>query len=252
MRKGWEVTPLRKFITPCNARNRPDLPLLSVVRDKGVIKRKLDKSDNHNVIPEDLSNYKVVTTGQFVMNKMKAWQGSCGVSNYDGIVSPAYFVFNLQGVKPKFFNYSIRSRHYVDEFGRISKGIRVDQWDLELQHLKNIRFPLPLREEQDQIVRYLDWKVSQTNKLINAKQQQIALLQEKKQATISYAVTNSDGDWRDILLSNLGSFRKGFGGSRADDDVNGSACIRYGDIYRSGALFLEQPITRISRSVTDL
>ena len=88
---SWQVVPLRQLIMPNNRRNRPDLPLLSVVRDKGIIKRKLDKSDNHNIIPEDLSNYKVVSEGQFVINKMKAWQGSCGVSPYDGIVSPAYF-----------------------------------------------------------------------------------------------------------------------------------------------------------------
>ena len=60
---GWTTVPLRALITPNSQRNRPDLPLLSVVRDKGIIKRKLDKSDNHNVIPEDLSNYKIVSGG---------------------------------------------------------------------------------------------------------------------------------------------------------------------------------------------
>ena len=53
---SWQTVPLRKLITPNNRRNRPDLPLLSVVRDKGIIKRNLDRSDNHNIIPEDLSN----------------------------------------------------------------------------------------------------------------------------------------------------------------------------------------------------
>jgi len=200
---SWATAPLRKLITPNNKRGRPDLPLLSVVRERGVIKRNLDKSDNHNVIPEDLSNYKVVRKGQFVINKMKAWQGSCGVSQYDGIVSPAYYVFDLDIDNPRFFNYAIRSKAFVDEFGRISSGIRVDQWDLSLQKLKYIPFLLPPRNEQDQIVRYLDWKVSQINKLINVKRKQIALLGEQKQVDVNEAVTRGGKGWKRLRLKNV-------------------------------------------------
>lgn len=68
-----------------------------MVREKGVIVRNVeDKDENHNYVPDDLSNYKLVKQGQFVMNKMKAWQGSYGVSKYNGIVSPAYFVFDFK------------------------------------------------------------------------------------------------------------------------------------------------------------
>ncbi|MCL1876109.1 MAG: restriction endonuclease subunit S [Synergistaceae bacterium] len=204
---NWQTVPLRQLITPNNKRNRPDLPLLSVVRDKGIIKRKLDKSDNHNIIPEDLSNYKVVSEGQFVINKMKAWQGSCGVSQYEGIVSPAYYVFDLNIGNPRFFNYAIRSRIFVDEFGRISSGIRVDQWDLSLQKLKYVLFLLPPREEQDQIVRYLDWKVSQINKLINAKRRQIELLVEQKRVLISTTVNKNLNNWETKRIKYLFSLR---------------------------------------------
>ena len=78
------------------------MPLLSVVREQGVILRDVnDREGNHNFIPDDLSNYKVVNSGQFAMNKMKAWQGSFGVSEYNGIVSPAYFVFDVRNVHSK-------------------------------------------------------------------------------------------------------------------------------------------------------
>jgi len=120
---------------------------------------------------------------------MKAWQGSCGVSLYEGIVSPAYYVFDLKIDNPRFFNYAIRSRMFIDEFNRISNGIRVDQWDLSLLKLKYVLFQLPPRDEQDQIVRFLDWKVSQINRLINAKRRQIELLREQKLATIDHAIT---------------------------------------------------------------
>ena len=54
-----------------------------------------DADENHNVIPEDLRNYKVARAGNLVINKMKAWQGSMGIAPCDGIVSPAYFVFDF-------------------------------------------------------------------------------------------------------------------------------------------------------------
>jgi type I restriction enzyme S subunit len=68
----WEARKLRQLLSRVTERNRPDLALLSVVREKGVIERDTeDRDGNHNFIPEDLSNYKVVRTGQFAMNKMK-------------------------------------------------------------------------------------------------------------------------------------------------------------------------------------
>ena len=229
MAMNWQTVPLRKLITPNNKRNRPDLPLLSVVRDKGVVKRKLDKSDNHNIIPEDLSNYKVVSEGQFVINKMKAWQGSCGVSQYEGIVSPAYYVFDLNIENPRFFNYSIRSRAFIEEFNRISKGIRVDQWDLELQQLKYIHFPLPPREEQDQIVRYLDWKVSRINKLVNAKRRQIELLKEQRRKTIDEAIGSAEE--KTCRFRRLFSLSKGLSITKADLKEEGIPCVSYGEVH---------------------
>jgi type I restriction enzyme S subunit len=200
---SWTTVPLRALITPISKKNSPGLPLLSVVRDKGVILRNYDKIVNHNVIPEDLSGYKVVHSGQFVINKMKAWQGSCGVSQYNGIVSPAYFVFDLHGVCSRFFNYAIRSRKFIDEFGHISTGIRVDQWDLSLDKLKYILFSFPATEEQDQIVRFLDWKVLQINRLINAKKKQVALLKEQRRVLINTVVTRGGDGWQTLRIKDV-------------------------------------------------
>ena len=128
----WKVLKLRQILSPVSEKNHPDLPLLSVVREKGVIVRNIeDKEENHNYVPDDLSGYKLVKIGQFAMNKMKAWQGSYGVSRFDGIVSPAYFVFDIQcDINKDFFNRAIRSVVYVNYFGQASDGIRVGQWDL--------------------------------------------------------------------------------------------------------------------------
>ena len=188
----WQVLKLRQILSPVSEKNHPDLPLLSVVREKGVIVRNIeDKEENHNYVPDDLSGYKLVKIGQFAMNKMKAWQGSYGVSRFDGIVSPAYFVFDIQcDINKDFFNRAIRSVVYVNYFGQASDGIRVGQWDLSIQRMKEIPFLLPPRPEQNQIVRFLDWKVSAINRLISIKRKQIALLHERQCVHISHIVTH--------------------------------------------------------------
>lgn len=188
--RHWKSAKLRNLLSIVSKKNHPEQPLLSVVREKGVIRRDVDsKEENHNYIPEDLSNYKVVRKGQFAMNKMKAWQGSYGISQYDGIVSPAYFVFDLHGVSADFFNIAIRSKAYIPYFAQASDGIRVGQWDLSLPRMHEIPFFIPPADEQAQIVRYLDAMTAKINKLIRAKKRQIALFQEQKQAIINQAVT---------------------------------------------------------------
>ncbi len=186
----WEVRKLRHILSPVSEKNHAEKPLLSVVREKGVILRDTEnKEENHNFIPDDLSNYKLVREDQFAMNKMKAWQGSYGVSSYEGIVSPAYFVFDVHGVEKDFFHTAIRSAKYVAYFAQSSDGIRVGQWDLSIPRMKEIPFLIPPPSEQDRIVRYLDEKTAAIDELVRAKERQIELLRERKQALVSAAVT---------------------------------------------------------------
>ena len=112
---GWEVEKLGALLKSVSIKNHPDLQLLSITREQGVIVRDMDnKDENHNFIPDDLSGYKVVQKGQFGMNKMKAWQGSYGISNYIGIVSPAYYIFDFyKSIIPEYFNFTIRSGLYI-------------------------------------------------------------------------------------------------------------------------------------------
>jgi type I restriction enzyme, S subunit len=126
----WQVAKLGKILSPTSKRNQPKLPLLSITREKGVILRDLHNvEENYNYIPDDLSNYKILEKGQFGINKMKAWQGSYGISDYTGIISPAYFVFVLNGrINSIFFHIAIRSRLYVSFFGSASDGVRIGQW----------------------------------------------------------------------------------------------------------------------------
>lgn len=186
----WERTTLRKFLRLFSVKNHGDKQLLSVTREQGVIVRDIEsKEGNHNFIPDDLSGYKYVQIGDFVINKMKSWQGSYGVSNYEGIVSPAYYTCKLEGIDRTFFSLAIRSKIYVSFFGRYSEGIRVDQWDLSPFALTSIPFVVPPLSEQKQIVSYLDAKTSKIDKLIANITKEIEHIKEYKQRLISDAVT---------------------------------------------------------------
>src|SRR5690606_41388086 len=69
----WELKKLGAIVQPFSKRNQPNLQVLSVYRDYGVIKKD-SRDDNHNATSLDTSNYKVVHNGDLVVNKMKAWQ----------------------------------------------------------------------------------------------------------------------------------------------------------------------------------
>ena len=210
---NWEITKLGACLSPVSIKNCVDLPLLSITRELGVIERDLEDQDsNHNFIPDDLSGYKKLAKGQFGMNKMKAWQGSYGVSKYTGIVSPAYYVFNFtKTINPEFFNWAIRSKLYVSYFGSASDGVRVGQWDLSKDRMKAIPFILPAENEQIAIAKFLDNKATQIDDAIAIKEKQIELLNERKQIIIQRAVTqglNPDVPMKDSGVDWIGEIPK--------------------------------------------
>lgn len=186
----WEVKQLRSFLSLFSEKGHGYAQLLSVTREQGVIKRdKENKEENHNFVPEDLSGYKYIEKGNFVINKMKAWQGSYAVSDYNGIVSPAYYTCKLRGVNRDFFSTAIRSKVYIGFFAAYSKGIRVGQWDLETEALKTIPFILPPLPEQEKIVNYINNKTNKINTYVVERERELQALNELKQAEIAAAVT---------------------------------------------------------------
>ncbi len=220
----WEVSRLGLILNPISTNNRLDLPLLSITREKGVILRDLDnEEENHNFIPDDLSNYKVLLKGQFGMNKMKAWQGSYGISNYDGIVSPAYFIFNLDSrLYSAYFHSAIRSKLYVSFFGAASDGVRIGQWDLSKPRMKNIPFLIPPPKEQNAIAEFLDRKTALIDQAIGIKQKQIELLKERRQVLIHNAVTkglNPNAKMKDSGVEWIGEIPEGWEVTRLKNKI---------------------------------
>jgi len=211
----WGIERLGSLLSPKSIKGRPNLPLLSITRELGVIERDLEDEDsNHNYIPEDLSGYKVIQKGQFGMNKMKAWQGSYGISPITGIISPAYYVFDFtRKIDPSFFHIAIRSKSYVAFFGQASDGVRIGQWDLSKSRMKSIPFILPPLPEQTAIANFLDDKCAKIDRAIEQKEKLIALLKERKQIVIQNAVTKGldpNVEMRDSGVEWIGEIPEGW------------------------------------------
>ena len=202
----WPSVPLRALYRRVEERNRPDLPPLSVYRDLGVVPR-AGREDNYNKLSDDLTAYKVVRPGDLVLNKMKTWQGSIGVSDYEGIVSPAYFIGRrIADVDSRFMHHLLRSAPLIAEYGARSKGIRPSQWDLPWDEFTAIRVNVPPLATQRAIADYLDTETAHIDALIEKKRRTIDLLDERNVALAHEAITGVPiaGDRRESSLPWLG------------------------------------------------
>ena len=188
--KHWRMLRMKNVFEVVSERNHPDAEVLSLYREYGVLP-KSSRDDNHNVTSEDTASYKFVRVNDLVINKMKAWQGSLGISQYEGIVSPAYYVcrFINDGVSKRYYHYLLRSRTYAQEFERLSTGMRVGQWDLGIDDFLSVPALVPPLDEQQAIASYLDDQVAQIDSIIGEAQASIEEYKQWKAAVIFEGVT---------------------------------------------------------------
>lgn len=186
----WEVCSIKQIMKNKSIKGFPNETVLSLYRDFGIIPKD-SRDDNHNVTSEDTSNYKLVENGDFVINKMKAWQGSMAISDFKGIISPAYYICKIFSPKVvrKYIHYLLRDESYKAEYMRLSTGMRIGQWDLNIDDFLQINTILPLLSEQQSIATYLDQKCGEIDELITMQEEMITKLQSYKQSVITEAVT---------------------------------------------------------------
>ncbi len=189
----WEVLPNRALFAEVKERDHPGEDLLSVTISRGIVRQKTllqnsSKKDSSNL---DKSAYKLVQPRDIAYNKMRAWQGAIAASALRGIISPAYVVMRLrkQEYLSSYFHHLYRTPQFAREAERWSYGITSDMWSLRPEHFKMIYSPLPPPDEQDAIVRFLNWATGRLERAIRAKRKVMALLNEQKQAIIHRAVT---------------------------------------------------------------
>lgn len=186
----WDVKPIRSFLSQSKELNENEnATLLTLSQYKGVNIRN-GNEDSAISAAESLVGYNVVHKGQFVMNIMLAWNGSYGVSDYDGVISPAYAIFNFKNdVCKAYYHYLWRTKAYQDAFKTRSKGIVDSRLRLYPQYFLQFYTSIPPKDEQEAIVAYLDNETADIDKAIATKERIIASLEERRKIIITHAVT---------------------------------------------------------------
>lgn len=187
--ENWAIERMKGLFTERNERDCKGKTLLSVSQYYGIRpKSETDIADSH--IAESYDDYKVVCQGDFVMNIMLAWNGSYAVSDYNGMVSPAYCVFKFRkDCCEKYFHYLLRTNGYPTAFKTMSRGVIDSRLRLYPEQFYTFPVILPPVEEQQRIADYLDSKCGEIDSLIGLQEQMIEKLKAYKQSVITEAVT---------------------------------------------------------------
>lgn len=186
----WEVCRMKKIFSESKEKTVDESgTLLSLSQYTGVtLKENAKKTGMFEA--ESTVGYNIVHKGQFVMNIMLAWNGSYALSDYDGIISPSYCVFNFNiDCEKKYIHYLLRLQSYAGAFKTQSKGIIESRLRLYPVYFLSFKAILPPLSEQKAIVDFIDNKCNNINSLIEELEAEIAYLKEYKQRLIADAVT---------------------------------------------------------------
>lgn len=185
----WKVQRFGSLFKRKVVANDPSKELLSVFLDRGVIKASESDKRTHQA-SDDLSKYQLVEPTDFVMNNQQAWRGSVGVSNFIGIISPAYHLFAMPSCyNPHYANYLLRDRVMVNLYDMSSKGVGSIQRTLNFNWLNNGKCILPSITEQNKIVAYLNKRITLIENCKCQRERELRTLNELKQAEIASVVT---------------------------------------------------------------
>lgn len=185
---------------------------------------------------ESLIGYKLCQIGDIAANTMWTWQGAIGVSKYYGVVSPAYNVYRQKKeyFNPEYLDMLLREHQLVDVYHSLSTGIRPSRLRLYPDVFLTIDFPVPPRAEQDQIVRFLDWKVSEINKKISLKRQSLDLLKELVNSAFATLISSA---FEKVRLKRVASLESDY------IEINPDDYYKKAGMYNRGrGIFLRDPI----------
>lgn len=188
---SWRSVPLWSLFQRVKDVGHPDEPMLSVYRDHGVV-LKASREDNFNKTAENRNIYQLVGPGWLIVNRMKAWQGSLGVSEHRGIVSGHYICFRPQhGEHPRFLNYLLRSGVYTADLRRLSRGVRPNQIEIDNDLLRVLPVRLPSLADQVAIADFLDVETSHIDQVVTLKRQLLNVVHERIDARIGGLIGRS-------------------------------------------------------------
>ena len=257
----WDVMRLRRVFSEAHEKTTDEEGQLLTLSQYTGISPKSEGKRVGMFEAESTVGYNIVHVGQFVMNIMLAWNGSYGVSDFEGIISPAYVVFNFNfRCCKKYFHYLLRLDGYPPAFKTVSRGIIESRLRLYPIYFYQFLTIVPPLAEQEAIAAYLDAKCGEIDELIEVEQQMISDLESYRQSVITEAVTHglnpdvpskdSGNDWigyipehwETIPVQHFFEFRNGYTPSKANASFWTNGIIpwfRMEDIRKSGRYLKE-------------
>ena len=171
---------------------------------RGIIPR--DVSSGKGKFPQSFDTYKKVDVGDmaFCLFDIDETPRTVGLSEHQGMLTGAYNIFHVKNINPQYINYYYLSLDIAKAMKPLYTGLRKT---IGIDTFMGTKIPVPPREEQNQIVRYLDWQTSKINRLIAAKKQHIQVLREQQQKLICEVITkglHSDVDYKDSHIAWIG------------------------------------------------
>ena len=185
----WETERARWLFRERDQRSDTgDEELLTVSHLSGVTPR---SEKNVNMFEaKTTEGYKVCRAGDLVINTLWAWMGAMGVSPVDGIVSPAYNVYEPGSrLEPSYVDALVRLPIFDQEVIRYSKGVWSSRLRLYPEGFFEVLLPVPPFSEQREIVAHIAKETSKLNGLRTATERTTGLLKERRAALIAAAVT---------------------------------------------------------------
>lgn len=274
--EGWKISRIKQLFSEVIDRceNGENYTLLSVSEYYGVAPKSERISDDDMLThAETLDGYKICKENDLVMNIMLAWKRALGVSEYTGIVSPAYCVYRgKQNMCAKYFHYLFRTDMYANLFKQYSTGIIDSRLRLYPDKFLALKCQVPPIDMQHRIADYLDRKCSQIDSIIARQQEVIEKLKAYKLSVITEAVTkglnpnvpmkNSGVEWIGAIpdfwdvvpLKTCSDILPGYAFSSDDFDTeNGTALLRGINVTPNGVrwedvVYWNKPITEQLRA----
>ena len=188
----WQLSRLANLYSDTDERGNDELPVLTVSIHDGVSDDELDEAELDRKVTrsDDKTKYKRVQAGDLVYNMMRAWQGGFGTVTVDGMVSPAYVVARPRTPFPTAFIESIlRTPNAIEEMRGRSRGVTDFRLRLYWEEFKEIVVPLPPKDEVEAILGRLARLNAHYAGTIDAAEDCIAILGERRSALVSAAVT---------------------------------------------------------------